>query len=319
MLRNYLFFQSSRDTFNQVTSLFDFLWPTAAAMWNLRWQVNGYLEVRPDATVQELNNRFIAGSGIHGANLKRACVDLSWEQQQLEFAKFLLINLFSLHESYLKRILSDLDITRNNLEKRLQFPTSVDARGNKQGIWGAIDEITADESQMLKGGFYQRLVSHKKNAKAKIDNLLKCYRYFKECRNSLAHNGGVANRRAEEAYTEFSTVATAATLGVKEVPLHQPTIEGNPVHLNIRGVVGFCDIILKIIVTLDAEFSRSLAAEVIFENYWLNNHQRKYTLKTKDEQSKHNQIKFLINRVGLPQPENPEVFEIFLRRRRLVN
>jgi hypothetical protein len=319
MLRNYLFFEVSRETFDHITSLFDFLWPTAAAMWNLRWQVNGYLSVRPDANVYELNNRFVAGSGIHGANLKRACVDFSWEEQQMKFANFLLINIFAIYESYLKKILSDLTMAGNNLEKKLQFPTSIDANWNKKGIWGAIDEITANESQMLKRGFYQRLLSHKKNAKNNLDNLMRCYRYFKECRNSLAHNGGIATKRLEEACTEFSTVATTTALGVKEVPLHQSATEGDPVHLNIRGVVGFCGIILNIIVTLDAEFSRSHSSEIVFENYWKNKHGNRYTLKTNDEKRKHNQVKYLINRLGLPQPENPEVFEIFLRQRRLVN
>lgn len=320
MNQNYLFFNASRETFNQFTSLFDFLWPTAAAMWNLRWQVNGYLIAKPEATVQELQNRFVAGSDIHGANLKRACAELTWDQQQQEFAKFLLVNVFALHETYLRRVLADLGVTNEKIEKNLQFPTSLDPRGVKiGGIWCAIDEITTPESIMLKNGFYQRLSSHKKNSIHALDDLMKCYRYFKECRNSLAHNGAIADKKAETAYSNFSAIATTSALGVSEVPEHYPLVEGKAVELSLRGVVGFCDILLRIIVSLDAELARSEAAEGVFEKYWLKKHQRRYTLKTKEEKAKSNQIKFLINGLGLPKPERTEAFEVFLRKKQLVN
>lgn len=94
-MAKHLFFETSRQTSKQVTEIFDFLWPTAAAMWNLRWQVEGYLRIRPDATVGELENRFVLGSSIHGANIRKACSELSWDEQQEEFAKFLLINILS--------------------------------------------------------------------------------------------------------------------------------------------------------------------------------------------------------------------------------
>ncbi|WP_306534697.1 hypothetical protein [Geobacter sp.] len=300
-----------------MTSLFDFLWPTATAMWNLRWQVDGYLRIRPQATVHELSNRFVIGSGIHGANLKRACVDLSWEQQQEQFAKFLLINIFALHESYLKRVLEDLGRYSKDLENQLQFPTATDASGNKKGIWGAIDSITATESTMLVNGLYSQLSGHSRNSKPILDNLMKCYRYFKECRNSITHNGSFADRKTADAYAEFSTIATTTDLGVTEVPLHTPVTVGAPVSLSLRGVVGFCDIILKIIVTLDAELSRSKLAEEVFKAYWLEKHQRRYTLKT-DLSKKKNQIKQLIARLNLPTPPATDEFETFLRVNQLV-
>jgi hypothetical protein len=316
-MKNHLFFRSSRETFNEVTSLFDFLWPTAAAMWNLRWQVDGYLRIRPQATVHELSNRFVVGSAIHGANLKRACVDLTWEQQQEQFAKFLLINIFALHESSLKRVLEDLGNDSKDLEKQLQFPTSTDAFGRKKGIWGAIDTLTLPESTMLKNGFYAKLSGHNRNSKQILDNLMKCYRYFKECRNSLAHNGSTANRNAADAYTAFAAVATNADLGVSEVPQHIPVIEGAPVRLMLRGVVGFCDVILKIIVTLDAELSRSKSAEQIFKEYWLEKHQTRHTLKS-DPVKRSNQIKQLIARMNLPTPPSTDEFETFIRTNLLV-
>jgi hypothetical protein len=42
-MSHYLFFRSSRAAYQQVAELFDFVWPTAAALWNLRWQVRDLL------------------------------------------------------------------------------------------------------------------------------------------------------------------------------------------------------------------------------------------------------------------------------------
>jgi hypothetical protein len=107
-MAGYLFFRSSRSTHQQVTELFDFVWPTVAALWNLRWQVAGLSATQTSVTTDMLTGRFIAGSGIHGANLKRACLETTWDQQQSQFAKFLLIDLFALYEGWLASTLGDM-------------------------------------------------------------------------------------------------------------------------------------------------------------------------------------------------------------------
>ena len=264
------FFRSSRYIFNEITTLFDFLWPTAAAMWNLRWQVNGYLQVRPDASDRELLNRFTMGSNIHGANLKRACVELTWEKQQENFAKFLLVNIIALYESYLCSLLKELscsNVKEEDIEKKLHFPTSV-KNGKKTGVWNAIEIITTPQSQLITNGFYLKLSENKKNRKSELDSLMKCYRYFKECRNSIIHKRSIVDQKTYDAYLEFDSIATKDKLGTLEVPDYPIIIKGDAVQVSLRGVVGLCDIILKIIITLDAELSRSKYAEIVFKKYW---------------------------------------------------
>src|SRR3990172_7350655 len=105
---DFLFFDQSKAAFAQITDLFDFVWPTAASMWKLRWQVAGYFAARPNATVEDLEGRFVSGSGIHGANLKRACVDQTWTRQQERFAKFLLIDTCATYEAWISGTLEAL-------------------------------------------------------------------------------------------------------------------------------------------------------------------------------------------------------------------
>ncbi len=315
-MARYLFFDASRKTYEQVTGVFDFLWPTAAAMWNLRWQVDGYLRVRGNATVAELENRFVAGSGIHGANIRRACAELSWEQQQQEFAKFLLITIFALYESWLKIVLEDLGTWTRQVEKQLQFPTSVQS-GKRTGVWEAVDVVTAQESPMLKEAFYASLLAHRKNARAYLDNLMKCYRYFKESRNCLIHNGGIANDKAEEVYRDFVAVANPGDLGIADPPQHFPITAGAPIGISLHGIVGFCDVILRLIATLDAELSRSAGAEKVFHRNWVAVNGKK-CLKTGDLVKRRRQIERLVSKLGLPEPAETEAIEQYLLAHRLA-
>ena len=100
-MARYLFFETSRSAFQQVSDLFDFVWPTAVALWNLRWQVQGFAGTKTHVTKAELHGRFVLGSGVHSANIARACLDTTWEEHQGQFAKFLLIDLFALYEGWL--------------------------------------------------------------------------------------------------------------------------------------------------------------------------------------------------------------------------
>ena len=50
-----LFFSASNDVISQITDLYDFVWPTASAIWNLRWQVKGFVnEVGVDVNDQKI-------------------------------------------------------------------------------------------------------------------------------------------------------------------------------------------------------------------------------------------------------------------------
>lgn len=321
------FFEGSKGTSNQITEIFDFVWPTATAMWNLRWQVAGYVAARPGVTYQELSGRFTTGSGIHGANLERACITRTWEQQQEQLARFLLINLFAIYESWLAHIFGVLDISDKNLQKQFEFPTGGMRGNNQNGIWNVINIITSPESQMLKQAFYAVLLSNNDNAKSHLDNLLHCYRYFKECRNSIVHRGSKANSDAESAYNNFSNVATTTQLDLKEVPLHYPTLNGQKVEISLRGVVGFSKVILRLIATIDAELSRSAKAEEVFLQRWKQDQQEKknrkvrskITLKTKEPRAIKAQISGLVKELGFPRPQSTSEIERFLRRNSLVS
>lgn len=297
-----LFFKSSHRAWNQVTEIFDFLWPTATAMWNLRWQVAGYVSVRPNATKEEIEGRFTTGSEITGANLQRACIDHTWEYQQEQFAGFLLTNLFAIYESWARDILRELGIANaETLANDLQHPTGKHP-GSPRGVQVRIDAVTIPESQAIKTAFYAALSQHKKNSLPLIENLLICYRYFKACRNCQIHNGGIADALATQCYTDFLAIATTAQLGTTVVPDHKPIIQGQPIVVTLSGVVTFCDILLRLITTLDAELARSISAENAFVARWRDRFPSRVMLPSSNNSKRDLRIRAMLRVLQFPPP-----------------
>ena len=66
------FFDVTEGAAKQFSGLFDFAWAVGPALWNLRWQVRGFLTVVPEATKEEIDGRFVLGSEIQGSNLKKS-------------------------------------------------------------------------------------------------------------------------------------------------------------------------------------------------------------------------------------------------------
>jgi len=295
------FFTATESAHAQMSGVFDFVWPTAAAMWNLRWQVSGYLHVVPGATVEQLQARFTEGSDIAGANFRRACFEHTWDQQKESFAGVLLVNSIASFEGWLDQVLEELGKNTKTLKKALQFPNST-AIKEKGAAW-AIEEITHVESVELKSAFYQPLCRGRHYSLAKLDAMLLCYRFFKELRNCSMHGGGTADQHLMDAYRDFAAVSTTALLGVSEVPEHSAPAIKTQTRLSLRGVVGFTNILLKIIATMDAELSRSKHSEKHFVRKWktANPHMR---MLSSDKWKRARQIKGLAKNAGFPEPSD---------------
>ena len=208
----YYFFPPTRIAAAQIMELFDFVWPTAAALWNLRWQVNGFLQAVPESTPKQLHDRFVFGSTIHGTNLKKACVETSWDEQKHHMSGILLTNAFATYEHWADEILACVGMAGGN-GKRLQF----DDRANKLGLPGTLQALCATESSTIKTAFYPIYAASPKYSLPLVKNLIACYRFFKELRNAQMHNGGMATKEAVAAYNAFAPVSGKAALGMRGV------------------------------------------------------------------------------------------------------
>lgn len=313
------FFESSKLFAAQITDLLDFVWPTAAAMWNLRWQVKGFLQERTQpVTVQELHAKFGSDTQIIKPNYYRACVDSTWDEQQEQFASFLLINAFAFYESWIIELLSSLQIGDDKLKRRLEKSLQYPSQGPQDGIFEALAHITTSKSLALTEAFFPIFSSKKKYCYQELNQLMKCYRYFKEVRNSIVHRGGLVNQVLEMVSIEYELLQDK-DLKAKEKPAFYPLRLGERSKLKIRGVVGFLDILLKIVTTLDAQILCSEYAEIEFERRWRMDVNKLAQSLKKSFPDRHRKIGSMAREGAFPRPASTKELEQWLLKKSLIN
>jgi hypothetical protein len=309
-------FQCAEDAHREITSIFDFVQPTAIALWNLRWQVQGFLLQVPGASADDLANRFALGSGMRGGELKHACVDTSWSRQKSEFAEFVLSSVIAAFEDYTTRLteIGGGSVSHRKLvSQSLQFPNSTSSGGPKGFSW-AISTLTFPSSNL--GGVFQNALKRRRGYSiTTINELLICYRFFKCLRNMVAHNGGRADQETVKAYNRFARIANTTSLGLSEVPEHHPVTLGAPITLELRGVTGLSDVVLRIIRTYDTELSESTIAESDIKARVKPVPLSRQFAKKGDASRR---IETLVYGSGLPKPQLTPDFIGFLKRQKII-
>ena len=257
----------TRALLHELQRINNFIWPTAAALWNFRWQVKGFSFEAPNATSVELNHRFTSGSGISRVDFKYFNT-MSWTDQLEQLGEMALVSYIGLFEGWLVEIQDFVKID----QKAIQWPSkSVGLRKTKSGvpqdgIVEALAKVGVGSSPHM-SKIYGHLSNRKHCSPKTLDGLLTCYRYWKEVRNSMVHQ----NRRASMALVDAQSMMsklTVAETGTKVIPNWSPMNIGDNLAISLQGVMGFAEVILKIVVTLDVLLSSTKEAEVAFVKSW---------------------------------------------------
>ena len=251
-----LFYEPSKLLEAQITEVFDDTWPTVTALRHLRWNVQGYHHEYNVATNAQLTRKFVElDDKTNRPNLYRTCIEQRWEDQEFIIAKNLLINIFACYEAWIENILEILGKNTLSNQKKLQSTSD----------WQSlITLLTQNPNAIIVSNFYSEYMSRNKNySMAYIDKYMKLMRYFKECRNCIVHRGGQTTQRVVDSYNQISTF-TAADLGLKEAPQVFINMIDESIKISLRGVVGFSQIIIKLVTTFDIELIKSDQAEAYF-------------------------------------------------------
>lgn len=290
-----LFFTPSKLLTAQITELFDDIWPVVTAMKNLRWQVRGYYEENKIGANENLSRKFVEPiDKTNRPNLYRTCIEEEWEDQEYFIAKILLVQTFACYEAWCDNILKVLHRNSNNDGKKLQFPNLINP---------LLSAMKTGASPELTNSLYPQYVANSKlYAPQCLEDWLKVYRYFKECRNCIMHAGGIANDATVTAYESVKTFTTT-DLMVEEVPIMYEPVVGEYLKVSLRGVVGFSQIVLRIVETLDIEMIQCKYADEYFVNRIKEECHRDMTSHAK----KLEKVKSVVRRGRFVYPERPEI------------
>lgn len=299
------YYDASNEALENLTAVYDLIWPIAVGLWNLRCSVNGVKHEMPFVTEKQLMAKFSEGSGIHGVNYKRNFIDKSWKEQQKALAIMLLNNTIPIYEGWIDSLLQT-ELPIYNSETQMKAYRKLESGFQfSEKIANAIATCIESGSLLMTTNFYPKYRDKKKRSVNKIEKLLLCYRVYKEMRNCCMHKGNIVNQVLVDAYNKYSTnVFSETDLDIKELPMFAPPVLGSPVELSLRSAVELGDIVLKLIVSIDAELVKAERAETIFNNRIANSSIVGKKLKADDAQAL-GQIKNYVTRVlGLPTPIN---------------
>lgn len=313
------YFEVTRNALDRITDTYDFLWPTTAALWNFRWQVRGYLEAVPDATEEQLRARFMhaTGSGSNYRNFRGGFANTTWEVHLERLAGVLLVNLVGIYEAWCKAVIlaaTGSAAKADKYEQHLQFPVTV-KRPTENAVH-AVTQCTKRRSTAMVAAFYPALRSHFRYSWTNANDLLCCFRYFKEIRNALAHNGGLASPKLVQ------EAANYAPLIGPQFPMQHPPpcrayIANDPISVDLRAVVGFGEILIRLMVSIDAELSVTDIAEALALDAWLARFRQGLTYPA-DKDKRRARIARELMSAGLPRPLNTDDFPELLRQRNWI-
>ena len=197
-------------------------------------------------------------------------------------------------------------------EKGLQFPTTA-VGGVRPTIHRA---LAKGSSAPMQGSFSQPLSKQYRYTDSHLDDLLFCFRYFKEARNSLAHGGGMASQRLVDAASDYS--ARTGQLGMTHAPACLPLALGDRVQLTLRQVSGLGEAILRMMTTIDAHLAVSVYAERALLEAWKRQHGPAKHFLSADESKRSAHVANSVARLGFPKPLASDHIPQLLKQKNLV-
>jgi hypothetical protein len=277
-MKNNTFFSCTKNSYEAINRLFNFLWPAAVGLWNLKWQLIGYKTVNPNSTVNEVNEKFANGFGLANFDF----TDLTNNDNSFiinGISETLLLNFFAIYEGWIDDIVKCSYKIDKVISKQLQFPSDV---ARTKGVYAAIDKVQSKKSTIIQHYYYPKLKAHKKYHLKSINNILYCYRVFKEMRNCIVHNNRKVSQELIDSYNEYTrNVTSPQDLSVKVLPVIHIGALNDEITLDIKGLVCFSEIIMILMTTLDIELCLSAQSETyIMKKY--KPHGNKLTISSND-------------------------------------
>ena len=256
-----VFFRASEDALDNITTAFDNIYPLTVSLKYTRRVINEAVNSNESDGEIDYQQIIDPENSVQGVNYKRAFIETSWDTQEENLAWVLLHNLFAIHEGWAQRLYDDVfcgfHYQEKSFIKNLEFP-------GLTGKFSSYYVTTNKRSIALDGAFFNTYMVKSKMDFNKLENYMLCYRFFKEARNCYMHHNFVASQKLIDAYNAFLSIATCNDLDVSEVPIILPPTLGQRVQLNLRGVIGFSQLIIRIIIITDINLLRSKAAEKEF-------------------------------------------------------
>jgi hypothetical protein len=306
------FFTPTSQSLTRFTKLYDFVWTASMAIWRTGEEISTFAKQNPGVSENDLVSRFVSPATTRRQiTVRKNFIETTHAQHEQELSHILLVNAFAIYEAWLEDL---LDVLRENTKqnvKGLQFPTSPD--GTK-GVGPTLQRLLTNSSAFSTSAFLHGARRHRRYRLVYLEPMLICYRFFKEARNALMHHGGEVTPSVGIAASAYANVANVTAMGMpKAPPLPQLTV-GTPLVIPLTPVINFVEVMLRLMVTIDAELTAAPLAEQHFVERWKAYSPKRIDLPRREEKRLKWLTGALVN-LGFPNPTaQVSVVDDYLRR-----
>jgi hypothetical protein len=96
---NRYFFEETNNLHDEIISLYDFVLPTATALWQFRKVIEEEVKREPSPKTSDLSRRYNTAPGTRGStNLITPFVNHTWDTQRERLAEITLVNVIAIYE-----------------------------------------------------------------------------------------------------------------------------------------------------------------------------------------------------------------------------
>lgn len=317
------FFASTQSVDDRLGDVFSFTWASYTGLRDLWWQVRGFQNEFPSLHIKEVEKKFLSGLPLHGGvDLKKICLETSWEEHEKEFAKWLLFDACTLYEGWAEKVCFDIFPPTQYEEnaKRLQWPPGVWPYGRGNAFTAAIAAANSNSSALMITEFLPTLRKAKLNCLSEINENLAAYRYFKECRNNFIHSDGVVTQDIVDLRANVKSIQETTPSPFKHSFNLPNQIVDKKIELDIRDCILFATLVRKLICTLDAELCVAAQCEIILENRLkkIIAQSSKWQSLPADPKKKEQRVHRLLSASRIPEPVNFNNIMLWMQAKNLI-
>lgn len=259
-----------------IAQICDMAWALEAGLWNLRNAAQKYYTESPNARAVEAKKALTHGLAHCRLNPRYIANGLDWEDQQQYLATTLLINAFAIFDGWVdnlvestisNEVLNEVSNNSDNKRRTHHDRTMGDKIKDdfKKGIFQTYNDVLEHEKpSTLYNCFY---ITQKLPSVDQLGQLQLIYKYFKSCRNCCTHGNMCFTYTAEQLYKRIENLSKDEC-GLTELPQIMFTKKGEPVKLVFRGVVGFFEVLKKIMTYYDLVAANKIAADKELIKRW---------------------------------------------------
>lgn len=294
------------------SGLFNYLWASGVGLWNLRWQVDGFSRSIGGYDEQVVRARFGSGSNIHGLNLAEICITQSWDDNKEHLALIALTLSIGNFEAWEDATLRRLGM--NAFHPRVAATKALVTNKDRGKLISDLDRSTAPS--LMRDHIAPQLLQRWNSEITALDALTDVFTHFKSLRNKLVHEGGIADALCESTYA-MASKHSAKHLGVSKAPMMHPVVQGQPVRLELSGVVAFTALLLRFAAALDAKLAATSAADADFCARWFERFGKAQLLPSdRDKRSK--RVSRMLQKIDYPAPSSVDAFTDLLKAQGVV-